>query len=330
VEPVNASSFTVGFRVVGPLDGPRRRIHHPTAFDAYRTCDPRAVNGQEAYLSAFAYDGAFANHLASTGSTKGFAGATWAPVIYFDKDRESIDAAFDDTRRLVNSLVDDHGVPAECLLVFFSGSKGFHTGLQTALFAPAPCEGFHRIARHFAQRVAEQAEVVIDTGVYDPVRAFRAPNSRHPKTGLYKRVLPADRLDAMTADECIELARTPTPFEWPLVEDSPDMLAALWAQSTTAVLAEAEAAAQRRADIADGKARAKLNDLTRRLLNGEPMQEGERHKRLYSAAANLAELGVPLNAAHELLTEAGLDSGLSPRDVFRAIENGHGRGGALC
>ena len=330
VEPVNASSFTVGFRVVGPLDGPRRRIHHPTAFDAYRTCDPRAVNGQEAYLSAFVYDGAFANHLASTGSTKGFAGATWAPMIYFDKDRESIDAAFDDTRKLVNSLVEDHGVPAECLLVFFSGSKGFHTGLPTALFAPAPCEGFHRIARHFAQSVAEQAEVIIDTGVYDAVRAFRAPNSRHPKTGLFKRVLSAERLDAMTADECIELARMPIAFDWPPAEGSPDMLAALWDKAATAVAAETEAAAQRRDDIATGKATAKLNDLTRRLLSGELMQEGERHKRIYSAAANLAELGVPLHATHELLTEAGLDSGLSPRDVFRAIENGHCRGGALC
>ncbi len=327
---MNASSFTVGFRVVGPLDGPRRRIHHPTAFDAYRVCDPRAVNGEEAYLSAFCFDVAFSEHLAATGSTKGFAGATWAPLIYFDVDRDSIDEAFDDTKKLVTSLVVNHAVAPECLLVFFSGSKGFHTALPTRLFAPSPAEGFHRITREFAQQIAEQANVLIDTGVYDPVRAFRAPSSRHPKTALFKRVLPAEKLGAMTADDCLTLALKPEPFDWPAVDGSPDMLAAMWETAARTVAAEAEASAQRRADIAAGKTKAKLNDLTRRLLAGEPMKKGERHKRIYSAAANLAELGVPLHAAHELLTELGRDSGLPPNDVFRAIENGHERAVAGC
>lgn len=327
---MNAEAFTVGFRVPGALDGPRRRVHHPSAFDAYRMCDPRAVNGQEAYLSAFCYDETFADYLATTGSTKGFAGATWAPVIYLDVDRESIDEAFADTRKLINSLVENHGVPPESLMLFFSGSKGFHPGVPTALFSPAPGACFHRIARAFAERVAEQANVTIDTGVYDPVRAFRAPNSRHPKTGLYKRSLPADKLGAMTADDCIELARKPEPFALPVTDGSPDMLVALWDSAAAAVAVEMEAAAQRRADVAAGNATAKLNDLTRRLLAGELVSQGQRHKRIYSAAANLAELGVPLHATHELLTEVGRDSGVPPRDVFRAIENGHARGGDVC
>lgn len=327
---MTADSFCVGYRVEGPLAGPRRRIHHPTAFDAYRICDPRAVNGQEAYLSHFCYDETFADHLATTGSTKGFAGATWAPVIYLDKDRECIDAAFADTKKLITSLVEDHGVPPEYLLVFFSGSKGFHLGIPTGLFSPPPGQGFHRIAREFAERIAEQASTTIDTGVYDAVRAFRAPNSRHPKTGLYKRILPADKLDAMTADDCIELARQPEPFVLPQTEGSPDMLVALWDSAAVAVAAEMEAAARHRAEVAAGNATAKLTDLTRRLLAGELAGQQQRHKRIYSAAANLAELGVPLHAAHELLTEVGRDSGVPPRDVFQAIENGHARGGAAC
>ena len=251
-------------------------------------------------------------------------------MIYLDIDRECIDAAFADTKKLVNSLAEDHGVAPESLLLFFSGSKGFHPGVPTGLFSPPPGQGFNRIAREFAQRVAEQANVTIDTGVYDPVRAFRAPNSRHPKTGLYKRILPAAKLDAMTADDCIELARKPEPFILPATDGSPDMLVALWDSATAVVAAEMEAAAQRRADVAAGNATAKLNDLTRRLLAGEPVAQGQRHKRIYSAAANLAELGVPLHATHELLTEVGRDSGVPPRDVFRAIENGHARGGDVC
>ena len=131
----------------------------------------------------------------------------------------------------------------------------------------------------------------------------------------------------MTADDCIELARKPRPFALPGTDGSPDLLVALWDSAVRSVADEMAAAAQRRADVAAGKATAKLNDLTRRLLAGEPAEQGQRHKRIYSAAANLAELGVPLHATHELLSEAGRDSGVPPRDVFRAIENGHARGG---
>jgi hypothetical protein len=50
--------------------------------------------------------------------------------------------------------------------------------------------------------------------------------------------------------------------------------------------------------------------------------EGDRHRRLFSAAANLAEFGCPPDLAAELLTEAALDSGLSPAEVRRQIECG--------
>jgi len=65
-----------------------------------------------------------------------------------------------------------------------------------------------------------------------------------------------------------------------------------------------------------------LNRKTREFLDGK-VDVGERHPRLYSAAANLAELGCPLLAVRALLTEPALDLGLPPKDVARAIENGH-------
>jgi hypothetical protein len=49
---------------------------------------------------------------------------------------------------------------------------------------------------------------------------------------------------------------------------------------------------------------------------------GDRHRLLFSAAANLGEFGCPPALAHALLTEAALDSGLSPSDVRRQIECG--------
>ena len=49
---------------------------------------------------------------------------------------------------------------------------------------------------------------------------------------------------------------------------------------------------------------------------------GDRHRLLISAAANLAELGCSLALAETLLSDAALDSGLSPSDVRRQIECG--------
>lgn len=50
--------------------------------------------------------------------------------------------------------------------------------------------------------------------------------------------------------------------------------------------------------------------------------QGDRHRLLFSAAANLAELGCPSALAHALLTEGALDSGLPPAEVRRQIECG--------
>ena len=49
---------------------------------------------------------------------------------------------------------------------------------------------------------------------------------------------------------------------------------------------------------------------------------GDRHRLLFSAAANLAEFGCPSELALELLNEAALDSGLLPSEVRRQIECG--------
>ena len=64
-----------------------------------------------------------------------------------------------------------------------------------------------------------------------------------------------------------------------------------------------------------------LNRITRAFLrDGAP--PGDRHRLLFSAAADLAELGCPRNLAHALLTEPALDCGLRPKDVRRQIDCG--------
>jgi hypothetical protein len=298
------------------------------AFRAYCHCDAKAGVDREAYLSAFQFDDGFARHLAHTGSPAGFTGSTWAPFLWCDVDRgESaggIAQALADIRQLVDTLDERYGGPRGLLLPFVSGGKGMHLGIPTALWLPSASADFHAIAREFVETVAAEAKVAVDTGVFDRVRAFRAPNSRHPKSGLHKRHVPVEILDTVTVDGMLGLALKPEPFDVPSADgvESTDMLVAVWDRAARAVSEKAAAFEQRRHERASGDRVASVNKLTRAFLSGE-VDVGDRHRLLYSAAANLAELGCPLPAIQALLTEPALDSGLPPKDVARQIDCGH-------
>jgi hypothetical protein len=314
---MTTSEFRYAFRVLGGCYEPRRLVDAAAAFTAYAACDPRAECGREAYLSAFRFAADFVAHLKATGSTADFAGPCWSPWLWWDIDSDELQYAHKDAGALAAFLVERYAVEPGDLLLFFSGSKGFHLGLSTALWSPSPSADFHRMARRFAERLAELASVTIDCGVYDRVRAFRAPNSRHPKTGLHKRRLTFDELLGPLA-AILELAKTPTPFDVPTVTKTSEAAAADWQAAADLVAREGEAKAARRAA---GNGSPTLNRSTFDFIR-EGAVAGDRHRLLFSAAANLGDFHCPLPLAVALLEDAALDSGLSPKDVRRGIECG--------
>ena len=328
---MNATTHRHGFRILGPCTGDRRRVDAATARAAYCRCDERARVGQEAYLSAFQFGDDFAEHLARTSSPAGFTGSTWAPLLWADIDRDEaaggIARALADVRLLVDTLDETYGVPRQVLLPFLSGGKGFHLGLPTSLWAPPASADFHAVARAFIENLAAEAKVTVDAGVFDRVRAFRAPNSRHPKTGLHKLFVPVDRLDSVTVDELLDMARQPMPFEVPSTDgvESVGFLAAGWGQAERAVADRAAAVEQRQHELASGGGGGSVNKLTRAFLAGD-IGTGDRHRLLFSAAANLAEIGCSLPAVRALLTDPALDMGLPPKHVSRGIDSGHAKG----
>ena len=309
--------YRFGFRVLGPATEARRLIEWATAFRAYAACDPRAECGREAYLSAFVFGAEFRRHLESTGSTAGYAGPSWAPFIWFDLDRDQLGAALDAARRLVVTLTSWPGVTDDDLLLFLSGNKGFHVGLPSALWHPEPGPLFHHTARRFAEHVAELAGVAIDAGVYDRVRLFRAPNSRHPKTGRYKRWLSPGDLLHLAPDAILQRAERPEPFDIPEPTGTSSAAADVWHAAAEHVQREAEVKAER---AASGNGSGRLNRGTLAFVR-EGAALGDRHRLLYSSAANLRDCGASAGLIHELLTEAALDTGLSPSEVRRCIDN---------
>jgi hypothetical protein len=181
-----------------------------------------------------------------------------------------------------------------------------------------------------AENIAESAKVSIDAGVYDRVRAFRAPNSRHQKTGRHKRFLHFDELMSLTTPAIVELAAEPVPFELPALPRPCRLALQDWQTAIDAVDVQQTNAIQRRlpkTDCSTNSNYATLNRSTTDFMR-DGATSGDRHRRLFSAAANLAEFGCGFELAWALLSESALDSGLSPNEVRRQIECGlNHRGG---
>jgi len=206
----------------------------------------------------------------------------------------------------------------------FSGHKGFHIALPSGLWLATGGPLFHRITGVFAAMIAAESGIDIDVSVYDRVRAMRAPNSRHPKTGLHRRLLPADRFGDMCPDEILSLAREPLAFEGVNCSNMPivDRLAWVWEVAKRTVSQQVTAANDRRTEVAAGRAKPVLNRLTLDIIRGEPIAIGDRHRLIYSAARDLAEKGATRALVDALLREPALDTGLPPKDVDRQLDCG--------
>jgi hypothetical protein len=311
--------LTLGLRVVGPLWSRRRLVIHDRAFAACCAADPMAEPECESFLTAFHYGGALADYLRQNGgSEKGFAGSCWAPWLWFDVDSDVPAGALEGVRQLAMTALERYkALDEKAVLAFLSGSKGYHLGLPTSLFRPAPSPLVPRAARAFALSLAALAGVTIDAGVYTTCRLFRAPNSRHPRTGLHKRRLTLDELMSLSAEGIRRLAAEPLPFDVPGPTPADPAGLTDWRGALQALQAEA-----RPKGLPIGlTGMPQLNRLTMEFIR-EGAAVGDRHRLLFSAAANLAELGCPAALAHALLTESALDSGLPPAEVRRQIECG--------
>lgn len=311
----------LGLRVVGNAAGTRRIVDHATAFRAHCQLDERAEPVRESYLSIFTFPREFRKHFEATRTEAAYNGPCGASAVWWDIDRpDDLERALRDSRRLAAFVLDQFAELDDAdLLIFFSGAKGFHVGLPTA-WRPAPTPSLHAVAKRFCETIADAAGVAIDPSVYSKTRLFRSPNSRHAKTGLYKRRLTYAELLHLRLEAIVALAREPAPFELPAGPTECPNLADAWNRAKLAV--ERQAVEQRRY-VADGP---KLARATLEFIR-EGAGDGERELRCFRAAANLAEFGCPDALAFALLEESALDSGLSPKEARKAIDGGlrHGR-----
>jgi len=309
-----------GFRVVGHLAERRRVINHASAFGAYAECDPRAELDREGYLSAFTFADDLRMQMERDGSERGFNGPCWAFWLWWDLDRpDDLGAALRDARRLTGFVLDRYReLDDDDPLIFLSGGKGTHVGIP-AVWHPEPSVGFNAVARRFCLDLAEAAGVVADAAIYSKTRLFRAPNSRHPKSGLYKRRLTLDELTKLKPEAVVELARRPEPFDIPTGPPHCLQAAEDWSKASRAV----ESRAERRAAPRSGPGR--LTAFARRYIRAGELDGQVREVSTFRVAAELTEAYLNGGIDHLLLVlleEPALDSGLTASEVKHAIEGG--------
>src|SRR5262249_54029072 len=154
--------------------------------------------------------------------------------------------------------------------------------------------------------------VTVDPLIYSRTRLFRAPNSRHLRTGLHKRRLMFDELMSLSVDGIVKLAQHPEPFAVPTIATTSPTAAADWLEAGRAV---ERRIAERPERVTSGA--AKLSVFARRFIRDGELDADMRAVSTFRVAAELSELYFahgfdPL--VHTLLTDAALDSGLTPSE----------------
>jgi len=315
---VTDSPFVCGLAVKGPTNSDRIRVGHEPTLTVY--ADGEGEPG-EAYLSHFVFGPEMREHFrANGGSPAGFAGPCVARHVVLDIDRPDLNDALADCRKLVQTVLRRYPELGDDPPVYFSGNKGFHVLVELA-HRPAPAVGFHRVAKTYCERLAALAGVAIDGGIYDLVRIVRLPNTRHPKSDLFKRRVPCECLFKLDLAAVLEMAKLPSGDGIPAVRRAVPQLALDWAKAEAATTDAATVRAAVRA--VTGNRDTRVPKFFMDFLRLGTLQ-GERHVTLFRVAAWMTEQGAGDDFTRLFLTEAAGDLGLPPADVARQIQCGVG------
>jgi len=165
-------------------------------------------DGSEAYHSLF--------DMEERPDFKGYLGIC-RPVsghFIFDFDSLDLEEARRDAIKLVTSL------KLQQAWFFFSGSKGFHVYVDAAFFnVPIDMNTALRFASIVTKLKSDLKLSTLDDGIVQANRKFRMPNSKHPKTGLFKTQIGWTEMNELSIDAIKEKAKTRGPVYFELVHE---------------------------------------------------------------------------------------------------------------
>jgi hypothetical protein len=235
----------IGVYVSGPPTSRRELVRHADMLTAYTEGGIlERDETREAYLSHFVFSPEMRGHFfANRQSVAGYAGLSWCRWLILDIDRGELTDALADARRIVQTIQQRYP-EMEDVNVYYSGGKGFQVLVELA-HLPPPAVGFHRMAHTFAEALAERAGVALDTSMFDLNRIVRLPNTLHPRTGLYKRLVPSESLLHLSLAKILDTAKHPAGEGLRAVRTAPQQLVADWSAAEQETAREARKAARK-------------------------------------------------------------------------------------
>ena len=321
-----ATAYEHGFACIGSKDVTRKVITWAEVYSAAAACTDPSVIGKPVFLSMYAFTDDFVTHVRNhkkSGSMAGYRGSAYSPVLVFDIDRKDAagqptpEAARQDALSLVVVLL-ELGVPADCIRVSYSGSKGFHIDFPSMLAGAMPSEKFPDVENAFCSTIAAEAGIEIDTSLYRTLQPLRAPNSRHEESGLFKVSMTLEEFLDLSLGEIQELATQPRVFvPTPLVHAPLPILVELWMHAEQ-VASIAPYRGER--DARNGGEDARIWQSTWQfLIGGAP--DGERAVAMFRAAANLSDFETVEDLIWALFDRATRLCGLPPSEAAAHIDS---------
>lgn len=244
-------------------------------------------------------------------------------------DEEEFRKLKSDVCLIMDSLIDDWGIPEKMIELYFSGSKGFHIMIDPIVFNLEPKKTLNTEYKIIAIYMKWcTTNHFVDTKIYDKNRLFRVVNTVNSKTGLYKIPLSYEELKTINYQVLIEMAKN----KRTLKKDKPKVVnkASLFYNSMMNRIKEyaAEKAINKKEhnneiNISDIEEKEILPCISAGIAEG--IGKGSRNNALVALSSGLFQYGTPEEEVEEIMTEwnRANDDPLDEREVKVTIRSAY-------
>ena len=166
---------------------------------------PATIDTVDAYTTLFLFREEYKQHVEAVGSVRGADKfAVWSPFVWFDIDAGELEQATLNMQTLVRGLqsmqIEEH------IVIFFSGAKGYHVGIDSRVFGLSPSVDMPEQMRIICTQLASLFGVEIDTCIYNHNRLWRIPYTIHSKTQCRKIGLSISQALQLSTSQIVQLA----------------------------------------------------------------------------------------------------------------------------
>lgn len=258
----------------------------------------------EAYTSLFMFEEEVVDYVKNNISEKtkkpsieGYIGKCQASYLWLDIDiGGDMKAATNKMIEIVNKIQEKYEVSYRSLNIFFSGNKGYHIGIPTKIFGAAEYQSdiLPKVFKTMARAICDNTSGV-DYVIYNTSRLFRAPYSKHSKTGYYKIPIDFQRLVEGDLDFMIEMSAACNEHRtYALIYDYSDKLNKLFTDTVTTEISNIDI-------YEDNEGYQTAINLSSNSSIFRLPQNGERNDLIYKMSYRLFNMPLKVNEVSDLM-----------------------------